>query len=412
MPFYRYPGNYLIIDEFLRVYRYIPLVSRLPVSKGPRMRRISIVAACIILALSVSCTDSALKYYNLGVEAAERDDLDAAIVNWQKSADINPSDPDTRYNLGMALLEKKDYEGAEKNFRVAAKIKGDDYRLQYGLGQALEMQGKYSEAKKAYRFSINLKHNYHPPYAGLAAIALEQGLYSTSEKYATEALRYSPHDMRGNLVLSEAFYMQQNYQAAYAQLVSSRAWIGLEPEYLLLLGKVMNARHMYADAIQTLLTARDAGVTSADLFLNLGLASYETADFKDAHEYYRLAVYRDDSNVEAWIGLAKTEYELNNLDESLEAWKRGQELSPDNAEIVLGIAVVHIHMRDFEKATAVLEKLEETGNAPPRTQYYLGHSLMRLGRRDEARRSFQLFLEKWQGDDKLADEVRDILVTL
>ncbi len=387
-------------------------MSSLTESKGMRMRRTLIAVSFVILALTASCTDSALKYYNLGVEAAERDDLDAAIANWQKSAEINPSDPDTRYNLGMALLEKKDYAGAERNFKAAAKIKGDDYRLQYGLGQALEMQGKYPEAKKAYRFSIDLKHNYHAAYAGLGAIALEQGLYSTAEKYATDALRYSPYDIRGNLVLSEAFYMEQNYQAAYAQLVSSRAWIGLEPEYLLLLGKVMNARHMYADAIQTLLTAKDAGITSADLFINLGLASYETGDFKDAHEYYRLAVYRDESNVEAWIGLAKTEYELDNLDGSLEAWKRGLELSPDNAEVVLGISVAYIQMRDFEEATAILEKLEATGNAPPRTQYYLGHSLMRLGRRDEARRAFQMFLEKWNGDEALADEVREILVTL
>ena len=194
------------------------------------MRKISIVAACIMLALSVSCADNALKYYHLGVEAADRDDLDEAIVNWQKAAEINPSDPDTRYNLGMALLEREDYAGAEENFKAAAKIKSDDYRLQYGLGRSLEMQGKYSEAKKAYRFSISLKSNFHAPYAGLGAIALEQELYSTAEKYATDALRYSPYDARANFVLAEAYYMQQNYQAAYAQLISLRAWLSSEPD--------------------------------------------------------------------------------------------------------------------------------------------------------------------------------------
>ena len=86
----------------------------------------------------------------------------------------------------------------------ARKIKKNDYRLQYGLGRSLEMQGKYSEAKKAYRFSISLKSNFHAPYAGLGAIALEQELYSTAEKYATDALRYSPYDARANFVLAEA----------------------------------------------------------------------------------------------------------------------------------------------------------------------------------------------------------------
>ena len=376
------------------------------------MRRVLIVVAGMLLAFSVSCGDSALKHYNLGVEAAQRDDIDEAIVQWRKAAELNSSDPDTQYNLGMALLERKEYAEAEEHFLSAARIKSDDYKLQYGLGHSLEMQGKYSEAKKAYRYSIDLKSNFHPPYSGLGAIALEQGLYSTAEKFATEALRYSPYDKRGNLVLSEAYYMQQNYQAAYAQLISSRSWIGLEPDYLLLLGKVMNARHMYADARETLLKAKDAGKSGTDLFQHLGIASFETDDFKDAREYYRLALYRDETNVEAWTGLARTDYELDNIEESLEAWSRARTLTPDDPEIDLGIAIIHIRTRNFEEAVSVLEMLTARDDAPARTFYYLGHSLMRLGRRDEARESFELFLVKWQGDEALADEVRELLITL
>ncbi len=380
--------------------------------KGMMMKRVSIVAAGLLLAFTVSCGDSALKYYNLGVEAAQRDNIDEAIAQWRKAAELNPSDPDTRYNLGMALLGREEYAEAEEHFLAAARIQSDDYRLQYGLGHSLEMQGKYAEAKKAYRYSISLKSSFHPPYSGLGTIALEQDLYSTAEKYATEALHYSPYDKRGNLVLAEAYYMQQNYQATYAQLISSREWIGTEPDYLLLLGKVMNARHMYADAIQTLLTAKDAGKSGTDLFLHLGIASFGTDDFKDAREYYRLALYRDNTNADAWTGLARTEYELDYLEESLEAWNRARALAPDDPEIDLGIAIIHIHTRNFEEAVTVLEKLRARDNAPPRTLYYLGHALMRLGRRDEARKSFAMFLVKWQGDEALADEVREILVTL
>ncbi len=376
------------------------------------MKWYAIVITCLFLAFFSSCGDSALKYYNLGVEAADRDDIDEAIVNWKKAAEIDPSDPDTRYNLGMALLEQEDYAGAEENFKAAAKIKNDDYKLQYGLGRSLEMQGKYSEAKRAYRFSISLKSNFHPPYAGLGAIALEQELYSTAEKYATDALRYSPHDARANLVLAEAYYMQQNYQAAYAQLISLRAWLSSEPDYLLLLGKVMNARHMYTDALQVLQTAKEAGKSGSDIYFNLGIASFETEDFKDADEYYRLALYRDHSNVEAWIGLAKTEYELDHFDKSLESWNSALALAPDDPEIQTGIAMVYIRTKEFDKAVSILEKLQASGNAPPTTLYYLGHSLMRLGRREDARNAFSLFLENWQGDEALADEVRELLITL
>lgn len=407
-----YPLSTFIVEFFGSLTLYFHKLPRFPELKGNDMKRSSIIILGLLLAIFASCGDSALKYYNLGVEAADRDDLDDAIVNWKKAASIDPSDPDTRYNLGMALLEQEDYEEAEENFRAAAKIKSDDYRLQYGLGRSLEMQKKYSEAKRAYRFSISLKSNFHPPYAGLGAIALEQELFSTAEKYATDALRYSPYDARANLVLADAYYMQQNYQAAYAQLISLRAWLSMEPDYLLLLGKVMNARHMYADALQTLLAAKDAGKSGSALFLNLGIAAYETENFKDAKEYYRLALYRDDSNAEAWIGLARTEYELGHLEESLEAWKDARAMAQDDPEIELGLAIIYIRMRDFETAVSVLEKLKTTEDAPPTTNYYLGHSLMRLGMREEARKAFEEFLVDWQGNEELADEVRELLVTL
>jgi Flp pilus assembly protein TadD len=69
-------------------------------------------------------------------------------------------------------------------------------------------------------------------------------------------------------------------------------------------------------------------------------------------------------------------------------------------------------MREFEKAVSVLEKLRSREDSPPQTLYYLGHSLMRVGRREEAKAAFEQFLDEWRGDEELAAEVRDILVTL
>ncbi len=112
------------------------------------------------------------------------------------------------------------------------------------------------------------------------------------------------------------------------------------------------------------------------------------------------------------MGLARTEYGLGHLDESLSTWKEARALSPDDPDISIGIAMVYIRRGDFEDSASELEKLASRENAPPSTFYYLGHSLMRLGRREEAKRAFEHFLDTWNGDEKLSDEVREILVTL
>lgn len=373
-----------------------------------------LAAAFLLAALSISasCGDSSIKYYNLGVEAAQRNDIDEAIAMWRRSLEIRPDDPDTRYNLGMALLEKKQYAEAQMHFERAAAIRADDYELQYALGRTLEMQGDLTAAKKAYRFAVDLRPNSAGPNIGLASIALAQKQYASAEKYATEALRFAPRDPRANLILSESFHRQGNNQAAYAQLISARSYLSGDPDYLLLLGEVMNARRMFPDALSTLLLSKDAGQESSNLYYGLGVATHELQMYRDAEEYFRLALFRDKSNAAAWRGLARTRFELGDMPGSLDAWKQARTLEPDDGESELGIAIVHIRQRDFERAAAVLVPLSSRADAPPRTLYYLGHTLMRLGRTSEAKRAFERFLDGWQGEPALADEVREILVTL
>jgi len=375
-------------------------------------RRITVTFALVVALLSASCGDSAIKYYNLGVEAAQRDDIDEAIAMWRKSLEIMPNDPDTRYNLGMALLEKKEYVEARIQFEKAAAIRADDYELQYALGRVLEMEGDLVGAKKAYHFASDLKPNFAGPNTGLASIAIKQEQFASAEKYATEALRFTPRDPRANLILSEAYYRQGNQQAAYAQLISARSYLSGDPDYLLLLGEVMNARRMFTDAFTTLTEAKDAGQESSELYYNLGYAADELQMYAEAEKYYRLSLYRDKTNADAWRGLARTRFELDDLPGSLEAWDQARKLAPGDGDVELGIAVVYIKQRDFEKAVSVLEPLSRRSDAPPRTLYYLGHSLMRIGRSAEAKRVFQRFIDTWQGEPALADEVRDILVTL
>jgi len=108
-----------------------------------KIKTIVIVAILYILSLSSCGGDPAIKYYNLGVDAASIDDLDSAIKYWKESIKYNPKLPETHYNLGMALIEKGKYKEAEEELRIAMELKSDDCDIEYGLGKALEMQEEY-----------------------------------------------------------------------------------------------------------------------------------------------------------------------------------------------------------------------------------------------------------------------------
>ena len=88
-------------------------------------RRRALAAAFLLLScLAASgCSDSGIKYYNLGVDAARRDDLDEAIGYWRRSLEYNPGDPDTRYNLGPPTTSSSTPWGSPSRSRVTIRTR-------------------------------------------------------------------------------------------------------------------------------------------------------------------------------------------------------------------------------------------------------------------------------------------------
>ncbi|MBU8922766.1 MAG: tetratricopeptide repeat protein [Bacteroidales bacterium] len=377
------------------------------------MRSILYILILSFLALiSNGCSDASIKHYNLGIEAAERGELDRAISEWRESLKHRYEDADAQYNLGMALLEKELYDEASIHLLEAARLSPADNEIQYACGKALEEKGALPEAKKAYRLSITLKQNYSPPHIGIASIAMKQKQYRTAEKYAAHGLNISMKNLEGNLILSEAYFMQGNFQEAYAQLLSIRHIFPREPALLLLLGKVLSKRHMHEDAITTLRLAKENGASGGDLFLYMGRSSFALSRYSDAEKFFQLALYKNDTDIRALKGLAETRFKKGNYEKSLVAWKRISSISPMDLETQLGKSMVYINTGRSEEAVSILETLAEKESSPPRTLYYLGHALMRTGKKNEARESFEEFLKTWQGDHALIAEVNDIIVTL
>jgi tetratricopeptide (TPR) repeat protein len=377
------------------------------------MRSIIYILILPVLALiAAGCTDASIKHYNLGIEAAEMGELDRAIIEWRESLEHRYEDSDTHYNLGMALLEINMHDDAVFHLKEAARLSPDDNEIQYACGKALEEKGSLPEAKKAYRLSINLKQNYSPPYMGIASIAMKQKQYRTAEKYAAQGLNISMRNLEGNLILSEAYFMQGNFQEAYAQLLSIRHMFPREPALLLLTGKILSERHMHEDAINTLRLAQENGATEGDLFLYMGRSSFALGRYNDAEKYFQLAHFKNDADIRVLKGLGETRFKKGKYDKSLEAWKKISSISPMDLEARLGISMVYINTGRAEEASDILSSLADEENSPPRTLYYLGHALMRTGNRDDAREAFEKFLNSWKGDRTLIDEVKDIIVTL
>ena len=373
---------------------------------------LAVISVALLAALAGCGSDRSVKYYNQGLEAANRDDLDEAIRLWNEALKYRADDPETRYNLGLALITRQRYAEAEIQLREATRLNPQDYQAHQLLGKSLEAQDSISQAKLAYEFSLNLHPNHVPALIGLASIALKEGQNRTAEDHASRAVETEPSNVEANLLLSEAYYRNSNFSAAYAQLLATRKLAPTNSQMLFLLGKVEYARHMYSDAIGALESARHLGISTDEIFLYLGLSSLAIDRLTDAEKYFRLAVFKNGENAGAWKGLGETYIKKKEWREASEAIAKALAIAPDDPDAMLDRALVTMYTGDFTTAVQELENVRSLADAPQITSYYLGQAYLRLSKKTEARIAFQRFIDTWQGDRALVDEAKTIIGTL
>ncbi len=374
------------------------------------MKNAALGALLAILSLVLGCgPDKSVKCYNLGLEAAKREDYNEAVRLWSESIRYRPDDPDARYNLGLVLLTLNRYQEAEEQLREAVTLDPQDEQGHHLLGKCLEEQGKLPEAKLSYESSINMKPNYVPALIGLASIALKENQNKTAENHATQAVQLDPNNLEANMLLSEAYFRNDNFDAAYGQLLSARKLGPADADLLFLLGKVCYARHMYADALESLGAARTLGISNDEIFLYLGLANLALDYTSEAEKNFRLSLFKHGENARAWKGLGETYIKKKKWRDAADSIAKAILLAPDDPGALLDDAVIALYEGDLSGAAGKLERLRNRTDAPQITNYYLGHAYLRLGKNTEARDAFKRFIVTWQGDVSLTDEAKVIV---
>jgi Flp pilus assembly protein TadD len=309
-------------------------------------------------------------------------------------------------------MEKKRFADAEIHLAKAVELNPLDPDTRHLFGLCEEELGKIPEAKHAYEFALSIKPTHVPSLAGLASIALKEGQNKSAENYATQAAEMDPNNLEANMLLSEAYFRNGDFNMAYGQLLSARRLGPTNPELLLLLGKVDYARRMYADARETLDAARTLGTSTDELYCYLALTNLALGDAPEAEKYFHLSLYKNDANVQAWKGLAETYMKERRWREAAEAVAKASSIDPNDPETMLDNGIVTMNSGDPGAAARILEALRARADAPPITLYYLGHAYLRAQRNADARGAFEQFARGWQGDAAFAEEAREIAARL
>ncbi|MDQ7005714.1 MAG: tetratricopeptide repeat protein [Acidobacteriota bacterium] len=234
------------------------------------------------------------------IERIQSGNIDAAVMEIQRSLEISPDDANLNYLMAFAMLQKRDLEAARTAIDKCLATNPAFEGANMIRGKLLESAGQTDEALAAYRAEIE---------------------HCTTEQVKKDAL------IAAALLLVRAEELEQ--AAALLEQV-----VTLDPENVAALKELANCylqtdQKEKAEEILAKVASLGGSQDPAVLY-NLGADAFNNKDFKTAAEYFEKTIAADSNFAEAFLQLGYCKLNLGEIPAAVENLKKFVEMRPDS----------------------------------------------------------------------------------
>lgn len=292
---------------------------------------------------------------DLGLARFLAGDMDGALETLKAAVTMPGSDGAAYNRLAVVLLFKDDLENAREAFGEAVLRDPDKAEIYNNLGGVMMRLERPDEALLHYQRALSIDSELRNAIDGqnAALIALER-IDEAIERMAREVDEY-PELFESRLKLAYACAIDDRFQEAEDQF---REAIELEPELI-------------------------------DLRLELAHLFDRQDRYYAAQKELAKALELEPEHPGVLNMLARTEIEMNRLEEAGESIAKLEQLDPDAPATLISRAQLHSARDDYESAEADLLRALELHPGAADAHCNLGHTLLLIGRIDEAIEHFE-----------------------
>jgi Flp pilus assembly protein TadD len=172
-------------------------------------------------------TDNYLAYNNLGTWLSKSGQLAEALDCFQKSARINPADPEVRYNLANTFSKLGNWNEAIKNYGISLQLKPQQADVLANLGLALVEVKQYTNAIACFMEALKLKPDSAEIHNNLATVLFIGHEFGPAEEQFRAAIALIPDKPQLYANLADTL-VRENKIAEAAQIY--RKALDLDPE--------------------------------------------------------------------------------------------------------------------------------------------------------------------------------------
>ena len=271
-------------------------------------------------------------YGNLGIAAAERGQLDAAIARYHAALKLGPDEARTHANLGSIFQRQGRLDQAVAEYREALRISPRNVEAYYSLGNIFLDEGQIDQAVAEFRSALKVNDNFIAAHSNLGAAFKLNGQLDNAAAEYENALRIDPKNVQNLNNLGNIFLQKGQPDKALAQYQEALK-INPEDAYTYRnLGNMLSQRGRLDDAVVEYQAALKIAPADAESRNNLGNVFLQKGQLSDAFVQYQTAVRIDPTYASAHRNLGLVYMRQGRPVDALTQFRDAVRLKPDFTE--------------------------------------------------------------------------------
>ncbi len=339
--------------------------------------------AAMSLLLAIQAPPELKQHVEAGLKAKQAGDLDTAIREFQRVAELAPGLAAAHANLGAVYFEKKDYGNAIPSLRQALQINPDLPGAHAMLGVALLAQGYASQS---------IAHLEKAQADDLLGVALlESGRAREAIDKLEAALQKQPDDPDLLYYLSQAFgrLSKQVFDRLAERSPASARTRQMMAEAMAAAGNREAAEKEFRAALAIRPDLRGVHFALGEMYLGSG-------DHQNAEREFREEARLAPGSAAAAYQLGVALLNLGQVGDARAELKRADALQPGMPETLLELGRAVAAAGEFGLAEKLLRRVLELEQASPLAEsahYQLAQIYRRSARPADAEREMKMFQE-------------------
>ncbi len=315
-----------------------------------------------------------------GVDAENRRDLDQAIADFRRAANLAPSAGIVFFRLGDAYMKKRDYASAIPPLKRAAELSPDSAPVHQLLGYALLTQGYVSEAIP----HLTITHEYGA--LGIAQLQMGQPAEAVTNLQTAAAKSPDDPDLLYYLSRAGAEMSSQSLDRLLRTFPDSARAHQAK-------GQTLYQAKMYPEAIAEYTKALQSRPDLPGLRLELGEIYGSNSDWEKAEQQFREEAELQPGSAEAAYRLGSALLEEGKMEGAAEELRRSDRLRPDMPETLyaLGKASAVSNPKQAEQALNRVIAIEKDTHLAGTAYFVLAGIHRKQGKTELAAQEMQEF---------------------